>query len=50
VTVNHEILYALKLFYKNEKKLIDNIELEVFVKSKDDIYEQLKGLAGYKEK
>jgi len=50
VTVNHEILYELKLFYKNEKKLIDNIELEVFVKSKDDIYEQLKGLAGYKEK
>jgi nitroreductase len=49
VLVNHEILYELKHFYKNEKKLIENIEIEVLIKNKSDVYEQLKGLAGYKE-
>jgi len=49
-SVSPEILDELKHFYKNEKKLIENIEVEVFVKSKDEVCEQLKGLAGYKEK
>jgi len=47
--VSAEILDELKHFYENGKKLIDNIEIEVFIKNKDEVFDCLEGIAGYKE-
>jgi len=49
ISVSPQILSELKHFYESEKKLVEDIEIEVIVKDKDEVYEQLKGLAGYKE-
>lgn len=48
-SISIQILSELKHFYESEKKLVEDIEIEVFVKNKDEVYEQLKGLAGYNE-
>ncbi len=47
--VSPKILDEIKNFYQKERKLIDNIDIEVIVKNRDDVFEQLKGVAGYKE-
>lgn len=47
--IDPQILDNLKSFHENEKKLVEDIKIEVFVKSKNEVYEQLKGIAGYKE-
>lgn len=48
--ISPQIINEIKDFYKNERKLVSDIEIEVFVKNRDEVYEQLKGIAGYKEK
>lgn len=48
-TVKPEILNELKHFYEKGKKLVNEIEIEVFIKNKDEVFEQLEGIAGYKE-
>jgi nitroreductase len=47
--VSEDILFEIKDSYKKGKKLIDNIDIEVFIKDKEEIYYQLEGIAGYKE-
>lgn len=47
-TVDDKVFDELKIYYKNHKKLVDGIEIEILVKSKNDVYEKLKGVAGYK--
>lgn len=47
--VSPQILDEIKNFYKSERKLIEDIDIEVIVKDRDDVFEQLKGVAGYKE-
>ena len=48
-TVDIEVLDELKNFYEKGKKLINDIEIEVFIKGKEDVFRQIKGDAGYKE-
>ncbi len=48
--VSPQILDEIKNFYQNERKLVEDIDIEVIVKDRDDVFEQLKGAAGYKEK
>jgi nitroreductase len=47
--VSTEIRKELKHFYEHERRLIEDIGIEVFVKNKADVYDVLKGLAGYNE-
>lgn len=47
--VSEDILYEIKHSYEKGKKLVHDIEIEVFIKNKEEIYEQLEGIAGYKE-
>ncbi|MDF2677676.1 MAG: nitroreductase-family protein, partial [Bacillota bacterium] len=47
-TVDDKVFDELKVYYKNHKKLVDGIEIEILVKSKNDVYEKLNGVAGYK--
>jgi nitroreductase len=43
-----QILDEIKNFNKKERTLIEDIKVEVIIKDKDEVYEPLKGLAGYK--
>jgi nitroreductase len=47
--VSPQILDEIKSFYQNERKLIEGIDVDVIVKDREDVFEQLKGIAGYKE-
>lgn len=47
-TVSPEILKELKNFDNKGKKLIKNIDIHVYIKDKEEVFEQLKGIAGYK--
>lgn len=46
--VDEKLLNQLKNYYKSERKLVDGIEIEVLIKEKDDVFQQLQGIAGYK--
>lgn len=48
-TVSQEILEQLKDYYEKGKRLIDDIQLEVMLKNKDEVYENLKNIAGYND-
>jgi hypothetical protein len=50
ISVSESILYEIKHSYEKGKKLIDDIEIDVLIKNREEIYEQLKGIAGYNEK
>jgi len=39
----------LRSYYKSHKKLVDNIDIQIVVKSKDEVYHNLQGLAGYND-
>ncbi|NLK63840.1 MAG: nitroreductase [Tissierellia bacterium] len=45
--VDTNLLKELKQFFEQGKRLIDDIEVEVIRKNKDEVYEQLKDSAGY---
>jgi len=47
--VSQQIIKELKHFYEKGRKLVDEIEIEVFVKDKAEVFEQLECVAGYKE-
>lgn len=47
-TVSPEILNELKTFDDKGKKLIDNIDVRVYIKDKEEVFEQIKDIAGYK--
>jgi len=48
--VSPQILNEIKSFNQNERKLVEGVNIEVVIKDKDDVFEQIKGFAGYKEK
>ncbi|NYB73307.1 nitroreductase family protein [Sedimentibacter hydroxybenzoicus DSM 7310] len=48
-TVSPEILEQLKADFEKGKRLIDDIQLEVMLKNKDEVYGNLKNIAGYND-
>ncbi|HCX62736.1 MAG TPA: nitroreductase [Clostridiales bacterium] len=48
-TVSPEILEKLKADFEKGKRLIDDIQLEVMLKNKDEVYGNLKNIAGYND-
>lgn len=47
--ISPKTLDEIRHFNENEKKLVEDIKIEVIIKDRDEVYEQLKGIAGYKE-
>lgn len=47
--VSSEILQKLKEYYLKSKRLVKGIEIETILKTKDEVYENLKNLAGYND-
>jgi len=47
--IKPQILDSIKSFYENERRLVGNIAIEIMIKDREDVFEQLKGVAGYKE-
>lgn len=47
--VSSEILQKLKDYYLKSKRLVKDIEIETILKAKDEVYENLKNLAGYND-
>lgn len=45
--VKEHLLNEIKDFAISGRKLIEDIEVEILIKNKDEVYEQLKGVAGY---
>jgi len=45
--IDDKVFDELRSYYKNHKKLMDNIDIQIIVKSKDEVYHNLKGFAGY---
>lgn len=48
-TVSPEILEQLKAYYKEGKRLINDIQLEAMLKNKAEVYNNLKNVAGYND-
>lgn len=48
-SVSSEILEELKRFYKNDRNLIKDIEIDIIIKSEEEVYEKTKDDAGYNE-
>ncbi|MGB4440511.1 MAG: nitroreductase family protein [Sedimentibacter sp.] len=47
--VSPQKISELKEYFPKGKKLIEDIEIEVLLKNKNEVYEQLKDVAGYNE-
>ncbi len=47
--VSPEILQELKAYYEKGKRLIGEIQLDAMLKSKDEVYENLRNMAGYND-
>ncbi len=45
--VDENLFKELKQYYAHGKRLIDDIEIEVLKKNRDEVFEQLKDFAGY---
>ena len=45
--VDAKILKELKQYYEQGKRLVNDIEMEVIRKSRNEVFEQLKGFVGY---
>lgn len=48
--VDANLLKELKQYYEQGKRLVDDIEVEVIRKSRDEVFEQLKDYAGYNDR
>lgn len=48
--VDANLLKGLKQYYEQGKRLVDDIEVEVIRKSRDEVFEQLKDYAGYNDR
>ena len=48
--VDTKLFNELKQYYEKGKRLIDNIEMEVLRKNRDEVFEQLKDSAGYNKR
>lgn len=47
--VSPEIIQKLREYYHKSKRLVKDIEIETILKSRDEVYEDLKNLAGYND-
>jgi nitroreductase len=47
--VDSKVLKELVKFYESDKGLIDNIGIDVLIRDKDEVYDMLKGAAGYND-
>lgn len=47
--VSSDILKEIRNFYLNNKKLIENIETDIYIRDKEDIFHLLEGAAGYND-
>ena len=47
--VSPEIIQKLRDYYYKSKRLVGDIEIEVMLKSRDEVYEHLKNNAGYND-
>lgn len=45
--VDTKLFDELKQYYEQGKRLVDDIEMEVLRKNRDEVFEQLKDSAGY---
>jgi hypothetical protein len=45
--VDSKLLKELKQYYEQGKRLVDDIEVEVIRKSRDEVFDKLKDSAGY---
>ncbi len=48
-TVSSEVIQKLKSFWQDRKSLIDDIETEILLKNRNEVYDKLKNAAGYNE-
>lgn len=48
--VSPEIINELKDYYKKSKRLVKDIEIEVKLRNRDEVYDKLTNLAGYNDK
>lgn len=48
-TVSPEIIQKLREYYHKSKRLVKDIEIEAILKNRDEVYENLKNLAGYND-
>lgn len=47
--VSPECIQKLKDYYHKSKRLVENIEIETMLKSRDEVYDNLKNIAGYND-
>lgn len=48
-TVSPEIIQKLREYYHKSKRLVKDIEIEAILKNRDEVYDNLKNLAGYND-